>query len=205
MVEQLNHSWPLATPDPYLIYLKVLYELYGDTLGDEISAPGPSEVELTDYQQDAVNAGLTMLEKHNGCYIADVVGMGKTYIGAEILRRLYTTERDAGDPLIICPASLRRMWERTCNRSGLQDADVLSRGRLTEANVTGDRSLQKMLRNAGPVLIDEAHGFRDNSQRRRVLLNLLKSAKRHKVILLSATPQNLAPTGILRQLELFLN
>ena len=205
VVEQLRNSWPMATPEPYLIYLKVLYELYGDTLGEEIAAPGPPPVELTDYQQDAVNAGLAMLEKHGGCYIADVVGMGKTYVGAEILRRLSIAERDAGDPLIICPASLREMWERACVRFGLQDADVLSRGRLTEASVSGDRSLQKMLRNAGPVLIDEAHGFRNNSQRRRVLLNLLKGAKAHKVILLSATPQNLAPTDILRQLELFLN
>ena len=205
VVEQLNNSWPLATPEPYLIYLKVLYELYGDTLGKEMAAPGPPPVELTDYQQDAVNAGLAMLERHGGCYIADVVGMGKTYVGAEILRRLSISERDAGDPLIICPASLREMWERACGRFGLHDADVLSRGRLTEANVDGDRSLQKMLRNAGPVLIDEAHGFRNNSQRRRVLLNLLKGAKAHKAILLSATPQNLAPRDILQQLELFLN
>ena len=205
VVEQLKNSWPLATPEPYLIYLKVLYELYGDTLGDEMAAPGPPPVELTDYQQDAVNAGLAMLERHGGCYIADVVGMGKTYVGAEILRRLSISERDAGDPLIICPASLRDMWERACGRFGLHDADVLSRGRLTEANVASDRALQKMLRNAGPVLIDEAHGFRNNSQRRRVLLNLLKGAKAHKVILLSATPQNLAPRDILQQLELFLN
>ena len=205
VVEQLKNSWPLAAPEPYLIYLKVLYELYGDTLGDDpTKIPVGTTVELTDYQQDAVGAGLAMLERHGGCYIADVVGMGKTYIGAEILRRLSITQRDAGDPLVICPASLRSMWERACNRFGLHDTDVLSRGRLTEANVAGDRSLQKMLRNAGPVLIDEAHGFRNNSQRRRVLLNLLKGAKRHKVILLSATPQNLAPTDILHQLELFL-
>ena len=205
VVEQLKNSWPLATPEPYLIYLKVLYELYGDTLGEAIAEPGPPPVELTDYQQDAVAAGLAMLDRHSGCYIADVVGMGKTYIGAEILRRLHITERDAGDPLVICPASLRQMWERACVRFGIHDADVLSRGRLTEASVAGDRSLQKMLRNSGPVLIDEAHGFRNNSQRRRVLLNLLKGSKRHKVILLSATPQNLAPTDILRQLELFLD
>ena len=50
-------------------------------------------------------AGLAMLEQHNGCYIADVVGMGKTFIGAEILRRLTITDREAGDPLIICPAA----------------------------------------------------------------------------------------------------
>ena len=206
VAEQLRNSWPLAQPDPYLIYLKVLYELYGDTLGSDdspVSAEPP--VTLTEYQQDAVAAGLAMLNRHNGCYIADVVGMGKTYIGAEILRRLQVLERGAGDPLIICPASLKEMWERACARFGLDDADVLSRGRLTESNVAKDRSLQKMLRNAGPVLIDEAHGFRNNSQRRRVLLNLLKGAKPHQVILLSATPQNLAPTDILRQLELFLN
>ncbi len=205
VIDKLKNSWPLATPEPYMVYLKVLYELYGDTLGDEPIAPDTQPVELTDYQQDAVDAGLAMLQRHNGCYIADVVGMGKTYVGAEILRRFYTAERDAGDPLIICPASLRQMWERTCTRFGLHDADVLSRGRLTEANFRNDRSLQKMLRNAGPVLIDEAHGFRNNSQRRRVLLSFLRGAKPHKVILLSATPQNMAPVDILRQLELFLD
>ena len=72
--------------------------------------------------------------------------MGKTYIGAEILRRLNTDERDAGDPLIICPAGLQRMWERTCSQFGLHDADVLSQGRLTESNTASDRSLQKTLR-----------------------------------------------------------
>ena len=205
VAEQLRNSWPMATPDPYLIYLKVLYELYGDTLGEELTVSTAPPVELTEYQQDAVAAGLAMQEQYNGCYIADVVGMGKTFIGAEILRRLTVKEKDAGDPLIICPASLRDMWERTCIQFGLKDADVLSRGRLTDVNITNDRSLQKMLRNAGPVLIDEAHGFRNNNQRRRALLNLLKGARQHKVILLSATPQNLAPRDILRQLELFLD
>ena len=46
--------------------MKVLYELYGNTLGDETAATGPPPVELADYQQDAVNAGLAMLERHNG-------------------------------------------------------------------------------------------------------------------------------------------
>ena len=206
VVEQLKNSWPLAAPEPYLIYLKVLYELYGDTLGDEppaISSEPP--VELTEYQQDAVNAGLTMLGKHGGCYIADVVGMGKTFIGAEILRQLRVRNRESGDPVVICPASLRGMWERTCDRFGLTDAEVISRGRLTDASLKNDRSLRKTLRNSGPVLIDEAHGFRNNSQRRRALLDFLKGPRPHKVILLSATPQNLAPRDILNQLELFLD
>ena len=206
VVEQLQASWPLATPDPYLIYLKILYELYGDTLGPEDAPPVNPPVELTDYQQDAVAAGLAMLDKHNGCYIADVVGLGKTYIGAEILRRLTLREPQAGDPLVLCPAPLTAMWERVCDQQfGLSNADVVSIGRLTDANYQSDRSLRKTLRNAGPVLIDEAHNFRNNNQRRRVLLDFLKGNRRHKTILLSATPQNLAPRDILRQLELFLD
>ena len=204
VVEQLQASWPLAAPDPYLIYLKILYELYGDTLGDP-ARPETPPVELTDYQQDAVAAGLAMLERHNGCYIADVVGLGKTYIGAEILRRLTRQEPAAGDPLVICPAPLTAMWERVCDQFGIIDADVLSMGRLTAANYESDRDLKKTLRNAGPVLIDEAHNFRNNNQRRRVLLDFLQGHRRHKTILLSATPQNLAPRDILRQLELFLD
>ena len=203
--DEFKKSWPLAEPEPYLIYLKALYELYGDTLGEDLEVNTEPPVELTEYQLDAVAAGMAMLKNHNGCYIADVVGMGKTFIGAEILRRLTIKERDAGDPLIICPASLRRMWERACDQFGLTDAEVLSRGRLTETNLSNDRSLRKLLRNSGPVLIDEAHGFRNNNQRRRALLGFLREAKRHKVILLSATPQNLAPRDILQQLELFLN
>ena len=204
VVEQLQASWPLAAPEPYLIYLKILYELYGDTLGDP-ALPEKPPVELTDYQQDAVAAGLAMLARHNGCYIADVVGLGKTYIGAEILRRLTRQEPAAGDPLVICPAPLTAMWERVCDQFGIIDADVLSIGRLTEAGLKSNRDLKKILRNAGPVLIDEAHNFRNNNQRRRVLLDFLKGNRRHKTILLSATPQNLAPRDILRQLELFLD
>ena len=203
--DEFRKSWPLAEPEPYLIYLKALYELYGDTLGEELEVNTDPPVELTEYQLDAVAAGMAMLDKHNGCYIADVVGMGKTFIGAEILRRLTIREREAGDPLIICPASLKQMWDRTCEEFGLTEAEVLSRGRLTEANLSSDRNLRKLLRNSGPVLIDEAHGFRNNNQRRRALLGFLREAKRHKVVLLSATPQNLAPRDILQQLELFLD
>ena len=46
--------------------------------------------------------------------------------------------------------------------------------RLTAANYAADRALRKTLRNAGPALIDEAHNFRNNNQRRRTLLDFLK-------------------------------
>ena len=53
-----------------------------------------------------------MIEKHGGCYIGDVVGLGKTYIGAELLRRLRVSYPHDGPPLILCPARLKPMWQR---------------------------------------------------------------------------------------------
>jgi hypothetical protein len=47
-----------------------------------------------------------------------VVGLGKTFVGAELLRQLSFTER--GHPLIICPAGLIPMslieWQLTGER-----------------------------------------------------------------------------------------
>ena len=56
--DEFRRSWPLAEPDPYLIYLKLLYELYGDTLGEEQPINTEPPVELTEYQLDAVAAGM---------------------------------------------------------------------------------------------------------------------------------------------------
>ncbi len=56
----------------------------------------------------------------------------------------------------------------------------------------------------GPVLIDEAHNFRNRNQRWRGLTEFLESGD-HKLVLLSATPQNLGPLDVYRQLRLFLD
>lgn len=85
------------------------------------------------------------------------------------------------------------MWERICDRFGPDNAAVVGMSRLTAANYAAGLGRRKTLRSAGPTLIDEAHNFRNNSQRRRTLLNFLKSGKRRRTILMSATPQNLAP------------
>ena len=64
--------------------------------------------------------------------------------------------------------------------------------------------LEQRYRNRGPVLVDEAHNFRNINQRSKGLTSYLESGD-HKVILLSATPQNLGPMDIYRQLRLFLH
>ena len=164
-------------------------------------------------------AGLSMIEAHGGCYIGDVVGLGKTFIGAELLRQLRMSYPNDGPPLILCPARLKPMWEVFNERFAL-GAEVVSHsmiaapvgaefdeelGRYVDAARPGHGVvLEQTYPNRGPVLVDEAHNFRNINQRSRGLASYLESGE-HKVILLSATPQNLGPMDIYRQLRLFLH
>ena len=160
-----------------------------------------------------------MLDAHDGCYIGDVVGLGKTFIGAELLRQLRVSYPNEGPPLILCPAGLKPMWERF-NEDFQLGAAVVSHsvirsasepefdeelGRYVDVEPT-ERGLvlQREYSNRGPVLVDEAHNFRNVNQRSKGLRDYLGSGN-HKVILLSATPQNLGPMDIYHQLSLFLH
>lgn len=215
----LNRSWALKTYPPYLVYLKALRELYGDELGKgALPLPAP-KTELADFQQDAVARALAMIEAHNGCYIGDVVGLGKTFIGAELLRQLRLSYPNDGPPLIICPAGLKPMWERFNEDFGLGAAVVSQSVIAAPAGAEFDEELgsyidadpsgygivlQDAYPNRGPILVDEAHNFRNINKRYIGLRNYL-DASDHKVVLMSATPQNLGPKDIYRQLSLFLH
>jgi hypothetical protein len=220
LVAQLDRSWPLAQTTPYQVYLKALYELYGDAIagGGPLPIP-PREPALANFQLDAVSRALVMIDLYGGCYIGDVVGLGKTYIGAEILRQLRLSYPHDGDPLIICPAGLKPMWERANELFGLGAAVVSQSmiaappdtvfdeelGRYVDAPWEGQGLLlgQEFPRR-GPVLVDEAHHFRNLNRRYFGMRSYLESGD-HKVVLMSATPQNLGPRDIYRQLRLFLD
>ena len=220
LVTELDRSWAIARTPPYHIYLKALYELYGAELGGTAPLPlSPHAVELANFQVDAVSRALAMIEQHGGCYIGDVVGLGKTFIGAEILRQLHVSYPTDGLPLIITPAGLRPMWQRVNETFGL-GAEVISHsiissapeaefdeelGRYIDAETSSHGIiLEQVYSNRGPVLVDEAHNFRNLNKRSIGLRNYLDAGD-HKVILLSATPQNLGPRDIYRQLRLFLD
>ena len=73
--------------------------------------------------------GLAMVRNHGGCYIAAVVGLGKSFIGAQLLRQLRQSYPNDGLSLIICPGGLVPMWERFSERYRL-GAAVLSQSRI---------------------------------------------------------------------------
>ena len=219
LVSELNRSWVIERTPPYLVYLKALYELYHSGAGlAELAAP-VADRQLANFQIDAVRQGLSMIDAHGGCYIGDVVGLGKTYVGAELLRQLSFSYPNDGRPLILCPAGLKPMWELFNERFQL-GAAVVSHSMIAPASAEQfDEELERYIASdgptrgivlaerygdRGPVLVDEAHNFRNINRRSKGLQEYLDSGD-HKVVLMSATPQNLGPMDIYRQLKLFLD
>ena len=219
LITVFDRSWAVAKTPPYHVYLKALYELYREEIGHDLPITPSGAIELANFQLDAVSRGLAMTAIFGGCYIGDVVGLGKTFVGAELLRQLKQSYPEDGLPLILCPAGLRPMWERVNEEFGL-GAVVVSHsmiappqglefdeefGRYVDSEHSGKGFvLAERYANRGPVLVDEAHNFRNVNQRSSGLRAYLESGN-HKVVLLSATPQNLGPQDILRQLTLFLD
>lgn len=113
LMREMERSWAGATPSPYDVYMKALYTLVRDRLEGEretnVLAADEITDELADFQRVAFRQAVNIINEHGGVFVADVVGLGKSYIGSAIVKYFEQTER--ARPLIVCPKSLVTMWE----------------------------------------------------------------------------------------------
>lgn len=205
LMQEMQKSWAVAPTPPYDIYMKTLYMLVRDRLEEENPVELLSDDEITkqlaDFQKVAVNQAVNIINEYGGCFISDVVGLGKSFIGTAIVKRFEQMQRVR--PLIICPASLISMWERY-NEVYQLNARVLSMGQLTESEEEGERWLLEdfRYRDRDFVLIDESHNLRNlGTQRYRVVETFLASGK--QCCFLTATPRNKTAWDIYNQIKLF--
>ena len=120
-----------------------------------------------------------MIRDYGGSFVADVVGLGKSYIGTAIVKHFERT--DHARPLIICPAPLVEMWERYNEVYELNARRVLSMGYLREEEDGGMSLLMKdvKFKDRDFVLIDESHNLRHpDTQRYRVVQEYLATCRR---------------------------
>lgn len=166
---------------PYLIYLRVLWERYGQELQTE-SGMG-SRIRLTTFQNDGIFRAKRILEQYNGVLIADAVGLGKTFIGGELIREIQ--ERRRQRVLLIAPAALRDgTWETFSHRHQLY-LEKISYEELAFGK------LKYPAREYELIVVDEAQAFRNpDTERGRALLKLLQDDPPKKLVLMSATPVN---------------
>lgn len=205
---------------PEFIYYKTLFHLFEEFLSDtgktdaDLGRTSLFETEiweaLFDFQKDGVKGAINKILRHNGCIIADSVGLGKTY---EALATIKYFELKNERVLVLCPKKLRENWTVYSSNSLLNPFvsdrfryDVLSHTDLSrEVGYSGDINLATLnWANYDLIVIDESHHFRNNtpgkrddsgnvirkSRYQRLMDDIIKSGVRTKVLLLSATPVN---------------
>lgn len=183
---------------PYEIYLKFLYEYFKDELllDDKVFFEYlPENFKVLEYQEQAVLNAKKILQEHGGVFISDVVGLGKTYITAMLVKQL------EGRTLVIAPPALLNRnnpgsWINVFYDFNIP-AKFVSIGELDKAK----EEVQN--REYANIIIDESHRFRNEET--ISYEDISKICRGKKVILVSATPYNNSPRDILAQIKLFQN
>ena len=184
-----KRTWLNDTITPYELYLKLIYEYLQEdiNLNEVVDIFLPKGFKELEYQRQAVQQALKKLNEHNGVFLADVVGLGKTFITAQLLQQL------KGRILIICPPVLKTYWEESLHDFRVP-ARVESLGKL-------DRVIGYGLDRFDYIVVDEAHRFRNETT--QAYADLLDICRGKKVILVTATPLNNGIDDIFAQLKLF--
>jgi len=204
LMRELRRSWALAPGRPYDIYMKTLYTLVRDRLegvdGVEVLWDDEITTKLADFQKVAVRQAVQMVRDYGGAFVADVVGMGKSFVGAAVVKHFERTQHTRA--VIVCPAALVEMWEHY-NETYALNAQVASMGLLRESDDEGFNRLLERYGHRDFVLVDESHNFRyPERQRYRVLQTFLQAGGR-RCLFLTATPRNKTAWDVYHQIKLF--
>jgi SNF2 family DNA or RNA helicase len=217
---------------PEFIYFKTLYHIFSKFLGDHATDwVMKQNIQITEteiwktlfeFQKDAVKGAINKINNHNGCIIADSVGLGKTYEALAIIK-YYELLNDR--VLVLCPKKLRENWTKyqAQNASKLNpflkdrfSYTVLSHTDLSrKRGRSGDVDLATInWGNFDLIVIDESHNFRNNtpgkrdedgqiirkSRYQRMMEDIIRSGIKTKVLMLSATPVNTDLSDLRNQL-----
>ena len=211
-----------ANYSPEFIYQKTLYHLFEGVLQEKNEAErkqtemllSQTQIwnQLYHFQQVAVKSAIGKIQKHNGCIIADSVGLGKTFEALAVIKYFECRNQNV---LVLCPKKLRENWTIYKSSAGNTlnpfpsdrfDFKVLSHTDLSRnSGMSGDINLSTFhWDNYDLVVIDESHNFRNNSKGKRdvegnkitvsryerLMEDIIQSGVKTKVLLLSATPVN---------------
>jgi len=209
--------------EPEFIYFKTLYHIFEDYL-DEQKKGGllnertgffDSEIwhVLYDFQKDGVKGAINKILKHNGCIIADSVGLGKTYEALAVIKYFEMLNNRV---LVLCPKKLTGNWT-IYQASQNHNLNPFKKDRFNytvlyhtdmarETGHSGANGIDLENFNWGAydlVVIDESHNFKGNpvekikddgkrklNRAKWLMERIIKSGVKTRVLMLSATPVN---------------
>lgn len=186
---------------PYLMYIKTLYELFGDELVPDSELSGELDDVLFEFQRRNARLLLAKLEKHGLAMLADSVGLGKTITAGAVIKH-YLEEKGARRVYVIAPASLTFQW-----REDLAKVHQLFGGFeiISMQDVSRIKRERQIDKYAGVDLfiIDEAHNLRSGSGTRHdEILDWFSENQESHVLLLTATPINNSLADFVNQIQL---
>ena len=218
---------------PEFIYYKTLYELFREDIEDR--QRGESQLEdthlydtkiwnaLYDFQKDGARSVIGRLLRHNGCILADSVGLGKTYTALAVIKFFELRNERV---LVLCPKKLRENWALypvyNAHTNNPFDDDRFGYTLLSHTDLSRNSGEVGTIdlanfnwRNFDLVVIDESHNFRNDSKPRnddngkirhsrysRLLEEVIKEGTQTKVLMLSATPVNTSLIDLRNQIYL---
>lgn len=176
---------------PWIVFLRMLWEFYGRDLEADDRAALAEELSLTAFQRDGVARALRLLKANGGVLVADEVGLGKTFIAAEMIRR--ATEKKRQRVLVLAPAALKEsMWTPFLDDRGFsRRVQCMSYDELRGAWQRDEKDTRRRLDDYALVIVDEAHNLRNpRAQRTETVAALVGGEHPKQVVLLTATPVN---------------
>jgi len=226
VIDSITAAYKENSPD--FLYFVTLYNIFSEFLEDVSEDTLPNEDTgfksskvwsmLYNFQRDAVLAIINMLEKYNGCILADSVGLGKTFTALAVIKYYENRNKSV---LVLCPKKLSNNWntykDNYVNNPIASDRlryDVLYHTDLSRnRGVSNGLDLDRLnWGNYDLVVIDESHNFRnggksagdDEKENRylRLMNKVVRNGVRTKVLMLSATPVNNRFNDLKNQLAL---
>lgn len=201
--------------EPFELYKLVAYDALGGNIDERLDSP------LYHFQAVGYESAREKLGNYNGCIISDSVGLGKSFIGGELLWDYRMSNKRC---LLVVPANLTEQWVDLLQDATDEDGDpyfnldvdgqhlkVMSISKFQ--NLTYEQ-VQSLKNKWDVVLIDEAHRFRNHGKwkqnpatdedysgtRRHANMRELRGKT---MIMLTATPINNSAKDLQNLLSLF--
>jgi len=209
--------------DPEFVYYKTLFHVFEQFLDehkkggllDEKTGFFDSEIwnALYDFQKDGTKGAINKILKHNGCIIADSVGLGKTFEALAVIKYFELLNQRV---LVVCPKKLRGNWtiyQANQNNSlnpfpkdrfgytVIYHTDLARKKGISDANGINLETFNWA--NYDLIVIDESHNFKGNPKERVgsdgkskinrakwLMDKMIKEGVKSKILMLSATPVN---------------
>ena len=219
---------------PEFVYYKTLFHVFESWLAKQGEQEGLlHDIHLYDsavwqalyeFQKDGATNAINRLLRHNGCIVADSVGLGKTWTALAVIKFFELRNERV---LVLCPKKLEDNWLRYTSLANYRN-NPFEKDRFNYA-VRAHTDLSRYEGKAGPVdlarfnwgafdliVIDESHNFRNEGRDRmdetgaivrrsrynRLLEEVIRDGVRTKVLMLSATPVNTSLRDLRNQIYL---